>query len=575
MKLLFWLQMSSLATAVSLWSSNSASWDTTNEAFALRNGKLGVISFGEPGAEKLNLNHDELWEGGLFEIDATCDSTFARLRGITQTGPPRGMTYNTIARSSISGTCDSSTRRLTISSSSSSTLTIVIGEGTDFDATKRTEAASYTFKGEDPAEHVETITSAAISQPESRLRTAHIEDYSRLTGAFTLDLPDTQGSDGTELSKLITDCNANKTEGDPYPEKLLFDYGRHLFMSRTNGLPPILQGVWSPTKTAAWSGDYHANISLQMNLWGAEATGLGELTIPVFDYMEQNWMPRGAETAELLYGSQGWVTHNEMNIFGHTGMKTYQTSADYLINSPTTVPSSLIRLIHQVYENAIQGAGIGGETGSPLLKNIKTQLPRLDKGLHIGTWGEIKEWKLPDSYGYDKEGNEHRHLSHLVGWYPGWSLSSYFDGYTNATIQSAVNKFLTHLGVGITDSNAGWEKVWRSACWARLNHTERAHYELRLTIDQNTGQSGLSLYSGGDAPSGAFQMDANFGYLGTVLMPRSGDGVRTVILAPAIPAAWTEGSVKGLRLRGGGSVDFSWDHDGLVDKVSATGVPGR
>ncbi|KAE8386056.1 putative alpha-fucosidase A [Aspergillus alliaceus] len=625
--------MSSLATAVSLWSSNSASWDTTNEAFALRNGKLGVISFGEPGAEKLNLNHDELWEGGPFEIDgywgrnpnfnmtkilseirndiwkkgigiciynlnltvalsdvtihfdqlveqtslwkATCDSTFARLRGITQTGPPRGMTYNTIARSSISGTCDSSTRRLTISSSSSSTLTIVIGEGTDFDATKGTEAASYTFKGEDPAEHVETITSAAISQPESRLRTGHIEDYSRLTGAFTLDLPDTQGSDGTELSKLITDCNANKTEGDPYPEKLLFDYGRHLFMSRTNGLPPILQGVWSPTKTAAWSGDYHANISLQMNLWGAEATGLGELTIPVFDYMEQNWMPRGAETAELLYGSQGWVTHNEMNIFGHTGS---------LVVNPCTSPEQgpvtfgcthWQQLIHQVYENAIQGAGIGGETGSPLLKNIKTQLPRLDKGLHIGTWGEIKEWKLPDSYGYDKEGNEHRHLSHLVGWYPGWSLSSYFDGYTNATIQSAVNKFLTHLGVGITDSNAGWEKVWRSACWARLNHTERAHYELRLTIDQNTGQSGLSLYSGGDAPSGAFQMDANFGYLGTVLMPRSGDGVRTVILAPAIPAAWTEGSVKGLRLRGGGSVDFSWDHDGLVDKVSATGVPGR
>ncbi|OOO13321.1 hypothetical protein OAory_01010700 [Aspergillus oryzae] len=770
MRSLVLLGMSSLATANSLWSSKAASWDTTNEAYTLGNGKLGVMPFGEPGAEKLNLNHDELWEGGPFEVNgyrggnpnssmteilsevrdeiwkkgtgndsrlhgdtdgygsfhslanltiaidgidkvsdytrsldlgtgihtttystgkgkyttdvycsypaqvciyklnstatlskvtiyfdqlveesslwnATCDSDFARLRGVTQEGPPRGMTYDTIARSSIPGRCDSSTGKLAINARNSSSLTIVIGAGTDFDGTKGTAATDYTFKGEDPAEYVEKITSSALSQSESKLRTEHIEDYSGLMSAFTLDLPDTQDSNGTELSTLITNYNANKTDGDPYLEKLLFDYGRHLFISssRANSLPPNLQGVWSPTKNAAWSGDYHANINLQMNLWGAEATGLGELTVAVFNYMEQNWMPRGAETAELLYGGAGWVTHDEMNIFGHTGMKTYQTSANYpaapawmmqhvwdrydyshnktwfieqgwpllkgvaefwasqlqvdkfnndssLVVNPCTSPEQgpttfgcthWQQLIHQVYENAIQGAEIAGETDSTLLKDIKDQLPRLDKGLHIGTWGQIKEWKLPDSYDYEKEGNEHRHLSHLVGWYPGWSLSSYFNGYNNATIQSAVNTSLISRGVGLY-TNAGWEKVWRSACWARLNNTEKAHYELRLTIDQNIGQSGLSLYSGGDTPSGAFQIDANFGYLGAVLsmlvvdMPldstHSEDDVRTVVLGPAIPAAWAGGSVKGLRLRGGGSVDFSWDSEGLVDKASATGV---
>ncbi|PIG85890.1 alpha-fucosidase A [Aspergillus arachidicola] len=743
--------MSSLATATSLWSSEAVSWDTTNEAFALGNGKLGVMPFGEPGAEKLNLNHDELWEGGPFEVDgyrggnpnssmteilsevrdeiwekgtgndsrlhgdtdgygsfhslanltiaidgidkvsdytrsldlgtgthtttystskgkyttdvycsypaqvciyklnstaalsnvtiyfdqiveqsslwnASCDSDCARLRGVTQEGPPRGMIYDTIARSSIPGSCDSSTGKLSINARNSSSLTIVIGAGTDFDATKGTAATSYTFKGEDPAEYVETITSSALSQSESKLRTAHIEDYSGLMGAFTLDLPDTQDSTGTELSTLITNYNANKTDGDPYLEKLLFDYG----------------GMESHEE-CTWSGDYHANINLQMNLWGAEATGLGDLTVAVFNYMEQNWMPRGAETAELLYGGSGWVTHDEMNIFGHTGMKTYQTSANYpaapawmmqhvwdrydysrnktwfieqgwpllkgvaefwtsqlqvdkfsndssLVVNPCTSPEQgpttfgcthWQQLIHQVYENTIQGSDIVGETDSTLLKNIKDQLPRLDKGLRIGTWGQIKEWKLPDSYDYEKEGNEHRHLSHLVGWYPGWSISSYFNGYNNATIQSAVNTSLISRGVGLY-TNAGWEKVWRSACWARLNNTERAHYEIRLTIDQNIGQSGLSLYSGGDTPSGAFQIDANFGYLGAVLsmlvvdMPldstHSEDDVRTVVLGPAIPAAWAGGSVKGLRLRGGGSVDFSWNSKGLVDKASAEGV---
>jgi alpha-L-fucosidase 2 len=253
--------------------------------------------------------------------NTSCDSDYARLQGITQTGPPRGMSYDTLARSSIPGTCDPSTGRLVINPSKSSSLTIVIGAGTDFDATKGTATTKYTFKGKSPAEFVEKITSAAKSQSESDLRAAHIEDYGHLIGAFTLDLPDTQGSDGTELSELITNYNANKTDGDPYLEKLLFDYGRHLFVSssRDNSLPPNLQGVWSPTENAAWGGDYHANINLQMNLWGAEETGLGALTVSVFNYMEKNWMPRGAETAELLYGGRGWVTHNEMNIFGHTG----------------------------------------------------------------------------------------------------------------------------------------------------------------------------------------------------------------------------------------------------------------
>jgi alpha-L-fucosidase 2 len=103
-----------------------------------------------------------------------------------------------------------------------------------------------------------------------------------------------------------------------------------------------------------------------------------------------------------------------------------------------------------------------------------------------------------------------------------------------------------------------------------------------LTIDQNIGQSGLSLYSGGDTPGGPFQIDANFGYVGAVLsmlvvdLPLDSSSSestrRTVVLGPAIPKSWAGGSVRGLRLRGGGSVDFSWDDNGEVDKVQAKGI---
>lgn len=231
------------------------------------------------------------------------------------------MLYDTIAQSSLPGTCDSSTGRLKISSSGNKALTLVIAAGTDFDATKGNAANGFSFRGEDPDTQVRKLTSAASQLPESNLRAAHVADYSPLANAFILDLPDRQGSSGVEFSELITRYSASSTVGDPFLENLMFDYGRHLFISssRQNSLPPNLQGIWSSTQTAAWGADYHANINLQMNMWGAEATGLGDLTVSLFNYMEQTWMPRGAETAQLLYGADGWVTHDEMNIFGHTG----------------------------------------------------------------------------------------------------------------------------------------------------------------------------------------------------------------------------------------------------------------
>lgn len=273
----------------------------------------------------VTLSNVSVWFDELVEsrslYNTTCGPSFARLRGITQKGPPRGMLYDTIAQSSLPGTCDEATGTLRISSSSSKALTLVIAAGTDFDATKGNAANGFTFRGEDPANKVQKLASTASKIPESELRAAHVADYGSLSSAFVLALPDRQRSSGVEFSELITRYTANSAAGDPFLENLMFDYGRHLFISssRQNSLPPNLQGIWSSTQSAAWGADYHANINLQMNMWGAEATGLGELTVSVFNYMEQNWMPRGAETAQLLYGGDGWVTHNEMNIFGHTG----------------------------------------------------------------------------------------------------------------------------------------------------------------------------------------------------------------------------------------------------------------
>jgi alpha-L-fucosidase 2 len=96
-----------------------------------------------------------------------------------------------------------------------------------------------------------------------------------------------------------------------------------------------------------------------------------------------------------------------------------------------------------------------------------------------------------------------------------------------------------------------------------------AYLELKYAIDQDFASNGLSMYSGANPP---FQIDANFGLAGAVLsmlvvdlpLLSSDTAVQTIILGPAIPAAWAGGQVKGLRLRGGGYVNFSWDSQGLV-----------
>ncbi|KAI1150374.1 Six-hairpin glycosidase-like protein [Nemania diffusa] len=580
-------------------------------------------------------------------ITMTCAKNAAQMTGYTQGGSPQGMKFSAIARTlgtSAVTVCSDSGRLAIQSAKAQKTQTIIIAAGTDYDQKKGTKQAGYSFRGADPEPIISSTVSKALSKTYTTLLARHLADYQALESAFSLELPDPKNS--SELETAVVFSNYNWTvSGDPYLESLLFDYSRHLLISssRDNSLPANLQGRWTELLESAWGADYHANINLQMNYWGAEQTGLGATEEALWNYMQDTWVPRGTETAKLLYDADGWVVHNEMNIFGHTAMKEGAQWADYpaaaawmmqhvwdrfdysqdvtwlrelgypllkgiaqfwvsqlqedlfsndgtLVanpcNSPETGPTTFgcahyQQLIHQVFSSVLSSAPLAGETNTTFLAAVTSSLSRLDSGLHISSWGGLKEWKLPDTYGYDAP-STHRHLSHLVGWYPGWSISSFAGGYTNATIRSAVRQTLISRGLGDgADADAGWEKVWRAACWARLDDAERAYEELRFAVDENFADNGLSMYGALNPP---FQIDANFGIAGAVLsmlvvdLPVAhgvGEGeVRTVVLGPAIPAVWGGGRVVGLRVRGGVVVDFAWDGEGVVTSASVSSSKG-
>ncbi|CAD0026389.1 unnamed protein product [Aureobasidium pullulans] len=437
-----------------------------------------------------------------FEAGDSKYTRTASFVGITQA--EIGMLYRAEARvvgKPASLSCSSGI--LTIKPSSQQhSLALVVAAGTNYAETKGTAAVNYSFKGSDPGDYIATIAASAAAKGARALLQTHVADYFALSSRFTLSLPDTAGSAGKPTAELIAAYQGTENiTSDPYYESLQFDYGRHLFISssRQNSLPPNLQGKWAYGLQNAWGADYHANINLQMNHWGVDQTGLGDLQEALWRYMVQTWVPRGTETAKLLYDAPGWVTHDEMNTFGHTGMKTgdeywanYPASAAWMMlhvsdhfdysqdlkwlretgypllegvsafwlsqlqedvsfkdgslvvnpcSSPEHGPTTFgcthyQQLLHSLFTNTVSAAK-ALHISPPLLPDLTHALHHLDTGLHINpSIQTLQEWKLTDLDTTYNTNSTHRHLSHLIGWFPGSSISGLLSGYTNTTIST-------------------------------------------------------------------------------------------------------------------------------------------
>lgn len=301
------------------WTSNGLSFETS--VFCSYPARSCVYSIiGEEPLPPVTIYlANDLMEDSLENV--TCGLGYTRLTGLTQASI--GLNFDSIVRATGNNTsiCSDTGALTIVPAPSQSVVTIVWSAESDYDQTKGNQESNFSFRGEEPDSDVEEITASGASRSYEDLRKEHVEDYSALMGLFTLDLPDTASSSGTETSELV--ARYTNDTSDPFLESLMLDYSRHLLISssREGSLPANLQGRWTEEVDPAWSSDYHANINLEMSYWGADQTGLGVLSRPVFQYIMDTWVPRGRETAQLLYNGSGWVTHQEMNIFGYTGMK--------------------------------------------------------------------------------------------------------------------------------------------------------------------------------------------------------------------------------------------------------------
>lgn len=104
-------------------------------------------------------------------------------------------------------------------------------------------------------------------------------------------------------------------------------------------------------------------------------------------------------------------------------------------------------VIWMTFQNTRKAFQYSGDSNSSFLNELVNTINKTDPGLHIGSWGQLQEWKLD----LDDPNSEHRHLSNLIGLYPGYMISS-----ANETkYKSAAEVSLAHRGPGISDSDAG------------------------------------------------------------------------------------------------------------------------
>ncbi|KAJ7905032.1 glycoside hydrolase family 95 protein [Mycena leptocephala] len=568
-------------------------------------------------------------ESGLLTPNITClDASTLSVRGTA--GSP-GMLYEILGRvRSTGGTiaCSSVSTALppnatiTVSGSATEAWISWVG-GTEYSQDAGDAAHGFTFKGADPhAANLALLSGSVSTASYSALRSAHFADVASTFGKFSLDLGQSAAVGQATETRALVDAYQTDT-GNPYLEWVMFNYGRYLLGSSARGtLPANLQGKWASGNANPWGAD--SNINIQMNYWSAEMSNMPDVMSSLFTYFEvQNWAPRGAQTAQVLYNiSRGWVTHNEMNIFGHTGMKldgnsarwaNYPESAVWMMlpvwdhfdytndvawwkaqgwplikgvasfhldklipdlrfndgtlvvspcNSPEQVPITLgcahaQQLIWQLFNAVEKGFAASGDTDTAFLNEVRTKRDAMDKGLRIGSWGQLQEWKVDQ----DASNDTHRHLSHLIGLYPGYAITNYAPAmqggimllngtrttYSKSQVMDATTTSLIHRGNGTgPDADSGWEKMYFYG------------------IFENFGANLFSLYDPFDSVP-IFQIDANLGLPGAVLnallqapdVPTLSTPL-VITLLPALPSQWSTGSIKGARTRGGITVNLAW-----------------
>jgi len=500
--------------------------------------------------------------------------------------------------------------------SSADSVTILVATATDFKGGP--------FPGGDPETQCGRVLAQARNRAASEILARQQAVYQPLYRRMALHLGATSGPNDS----LPTDERIRRvSEGadDLGLQELYFQFARYLLISssRPNGLPANLQGIWAAGINNPWGSKWTININTEMNYWLAEPAGLGESTLPLINLIDMARTPSsgtGARVAREYYGAHGFVIHHNTDLWGDAepidgyqwgiwpmggawlslhAWDHYAYSMDqgflrerawpilhdaslffldylvadsqgHLVTGPSISPENRYRLrdgtdhslamgptmdieiVRELFSRTLDAGRILKEDPD-FLKQIEDARSKLPP-FAIGKFGQLQEWQRD----YDEAEPGHRHISHLWALFPGTQISLEHTPDLAAAARVSLERRLARGG-----GQTGWSRAWVVNFWDHLHDGKQAYDSLQVMVRQSTFPNLMDTH-----PPGVFQIDGNLGaangMLEALVQSRWMPDVTEIELLPALPERWAEGSVEGLRVRGGATVNMGWKGGKLI-----------